>query len=223
MQKSILVIFVSVFLFSACGIMVSDSNDWSGSENTSDAFETDHGNECEEYLKEWDSTPWEYVFKHCRDRNDFLSFADSKQVFHLDEICRGNIGTFSAALPNSINVEKLCSEEIMVTPKLKSEEYLQKVQEQKAKEIRTTRTTKRPNLVEKFLSTQIDIRECKAKLKNLEDHLEITHAPTFDLLMKNTLETCGNRSTWLEHAPSSVRSMLYAACILNKYTPVCKN
>ena len=72
-------------------------------------------------------------------------------------------------------------------------------------------------------SNGIDIAECRADLQTVVENLETYDNEYFDRLFRETLQSCGNRSTWLEYAPLSISNMLNASCRLYESEPVCKD
>ena len=84
----------------------------------------------------------------------------------------------------------------------------------------TTTTTPKKTTTTK---SSINTSQCKADFKKVEDNLDTWDNDLFDRLFRKTLSSCGNRSTWKKYAPSSVSSMLTAACMLNSSTPVCRS
>jgi hypothetical protein len=65
--------------------------------------------------------------------------------------------------------------------------------------------------------------ECRTDLKRVADNLSTADDGYFDRLFRESLRTCVNQATWLRYAPSSISTMLGAACILNPSEPVCEN
>ena len=67
------------------------------------------------------------------------------------------------------------------------------------------------------------LSQCKADLKAIDDNLETASNALFDRLFRKSLSSCVNKATWNAYAPSSIRNMLTASCILYSSDPVCKN